>query len=831
MAIPIAIYGLRPVDSDRFQPESVPLTFVKLNATINTFISVVNITQFYKNRGDTPIECEYVFPLNDNGVLTRLAVQFDDGRELTAQVDEKKEAEDRYNQAITSGHSAVLARTNEPDRMILNIGNLPPNGRAKVTVIYTSPLTVVNEQWKFFIPVAMTPLYNLDSSFEDQDSEVTDLTLVKAENCPYTIGFTIQIQSGSEIQELKSLNHQIDIEYLENRTKATVTLAQGTTYKPDRNFILTFYTSEAYSPKAISECNDGEFTSMLSFIPKFLEEGETEDDIEGSGEYIFILDRSGSMNGERIAMATKAAVLFLKSLPADSKFNIISFGSGFSSMFEGSVTYNRENMNRAINEVSRFGADMGGTEILEPINHVLGQDTDPQYPKSIFLLTDGQVSSPDKVVKLVAENSAKARVHTIGIGEGVSTYLIKDVAKAGKGTFSFVSKNEDLISTVTAALRRTILPAMTRWTLNLDADIVPNPSTLPTMYFNEPFVIFARTPHKINQASIKAYNTKTREYETFDILPEDYHTIIGDNLEKLWHKHKMRELELEISRGKNELKQSVIDISLKYQIPSKYTAYIAVEQRPDPVSGESQYVKIPISLTSDADQDSSDEGLRVHYSMQSSPRSYGVARLRRRSAVPLYHSGSSNSSSRSREGPSPKRRCAVPLSHSGSSSSSPGSLGGPSPKRWCGVPLSDSGFEDSPRPGYDRNMEEGVKECSFVGTVDIVSLPYSKAEPIAQEPIVVGYMIIVTLQEPQGFWELSSLSGVVSVPVKPHEFESIADSDQVWATLIALAYLEKNYSDKIDDWVLVQRKAKRWLKNNGVGDSLFELTTRLVQDA
>jgi hypothetical protein len=194
-------------------------------------------------------------------------------------------------------------------------------------------------------------------------------------------------------------------------------------------------------------------------------------------------------------------------------FNIISFGSGFSSMFEGSVKYNRENMNRAINEVSRFGADMGGTEILEPINHVLDQETDPQYPKSIFLLTDGDVSSPEQIVKVVAENSAKARIHTIGIGEGVSTYLIKEIAKAGKGTSSFVSKNEDLSSTVTAALRRTILPAMTRWTLNLNADIVPNPSTLPTIYFNEPFLIFARTTHEVKQqASIKAYNTKRREY-------------------------------------------------------------------------------------------------------------------------------------------------------------------------------------------------------------------------------------------------------------------------------------------------------------------------------
>jgi uncharacterized protein YegL len=770
MDVSLHICGLRPVDLYRFNPGLVPLTFIKVNATINTFISVVSITQFYRNQGSTPIECEYVFPLDDNGVVTRLAVQFDDGRELTAQVNDKKESENRYNRAIGGGHTAVLARTNEPDKMILNIGNLPPNSRAKVTVVYTSPLSVVNEQWKFFIPVAMTPLYNQDYHFRDPDSEVTDFPVVRAENCPYTIGFTIQIESGSVIQDLKSLNHQIDIEYLENRTKATVTLAQGTSYKPDRNFILTFYTNEAYKPKAIREDSDGEFTSMLSFIPKFKEQNETEDDLEGSGEFIFILDRSGSMEGERISMATKAVVLFLKSLPADSRFNIISFGSVFSSLFENSVIYNRETMNSAINQVSSYKADMGGTEILKPINHVLNQESDPQYPKSIFLLTDGDVSSPDHVVKVVAENSARARVHTIGIGEGVSTYLVKEVAKAGKGTYSFVSKNVDLNSTVTSALKRTILPAMTTWTLNLNADIVPNPSTLPTIYFNEPFLVFARTSHDINhQASIRAYNTKTRDYEIFEILPEDYHTIIGDNLEKLWHKHKIRELELEISRGKSELRQRVIDISLKYQIPSKYTAYVAVGE--NTISGESQYVKIPISLTSDATEESSDECY-----IYRAPSTFNIISM----------TGSSR-------GAVSSRRCDI------------------------AYPLSVSQNFNS----LDSDMEDSADECFIFRNV--------QPTPPPKEKVVVGYMSIVSLQEPQGFWELYSLSEVASVPEKPYELENLPDSDQVWATLIALAYLEKDYGDKIADWELVQRKARRWLKNKGVEGSLFELASRLVQ--
>jgi len=51
------------------------------------------------------------------------------------------------------------------------------------------------------------------------------------------------------------------------------------------------------------------------------------------------------MGGSRIQKAKEALVLFIKSLPQDTYFNVISFGSGSSSLFPKSVKYNDKEVN------------------------------------------------------------------------------------------------------------------------------------------------------------------------------------------------------------------------------------------------------------------------------------------------------------------------------------------------------------------------------------------------------------------------------------------------------------------------------------------------------
>ena len=58
--------------------------------------------------------------------------------------------------------------------------------------------------------------------------------------------------------------------------------------------------------------------------------------------------------------------------------------------------------------------------------------------KRIFILTDGQVNNPASVILQAKEHSDSTRVFTFGLGSGCDRFLVKQTAKAGRGTHTIV---------------------------------------------------------------------------------------------------------------------------------------------------------------------------------------------------------------------------------------------------------------------------------------------------------------------------------------------------------------------------------------------------------
>ena len=117
--------------------------------------------------------------------------------------------------------------------------------------------------------------------------------------------------------------------------------------------------------------------------------------------FYVLVDCSGSMVGEnKIDLAREAMLLFIRSLPMGSHFNIIRFGSGFDILFKNepiTAVYDEDTAKKAENLTRTMGADFGGTELLKPLKYLKSHPPIQGRSRQVFLLTDGEVSNTDEV--------------------------------------------------------------------------------------------------------------------------------------------------------------------------------------------------------------------------------------------------------------------------------------------------------------------------------------------------------------------------------------------------------------------------------------------------
>ncbi|XP_070766742.1 von Willebrand factor A domain-containing protein 5B1 [Enoplosus armatus] len=197
---------------------------------------------------------------------------------------------------------------------------------------------------------------------------------------------------------------------------------------------------------------------MLNFCPDL--KSISSDLRKVHGEFIFLIDRSGSMSGVNINRVKDAIVVILKSLVPGCLFNIIGFGSTFKSLFTTSQTYEEEALALACEYVRKIRADMGGTNILAPLNWILRQPMFSGHPRLLFLLTDGAVSNTGKVIELVRSHARYIRCFTFGIGQTACRRLVQGLATVSKGTAEFLADGERLQPKMIRSLKKTMSPVL-----------------------------------------------------------------------------------------------------------------------------------------------------------------------------------------------------------------------------------------------------------------------------------------------------------------------------------------------------------------------------------
>ncbi|KAG7083000.1 hypothetical protein JMJ78_0008451 [Colletotrichum scovillei] len=472
------ICGLYYIDPHRHQKHArqyLPTLSQSVHARIIASTSRTTLTQTFVNPSSTaPIpELRYTFPLYDGVSVVAFTCTINNDRVIRGVVQEKTAARKTYNQAVAKGQTAGLLEQlpDASDVFTTTIGNVLAGAQIAVEIEYLGELKHDAEVdgIRFIIPTSIAPRYG---AFPGE-------LLAKPANVSAEDGIRIvvdaQVPAGSFIKSIQSPSHPISVSIGSTSTMranatpslqlASATLSLGTA-QLERDFIVQVIATNTSNPVAVLETHPAiphQQALMATLVPKFKIAAT-------KPEVVFICDRSGSMEGNKMQDLKNALKVFMKSLPVGSMFNICSFGSRHDFLFPKSVMYDQNTMETAMRHIDTFSANYGGTQIYNPIESTFKRrhiDLDLET----FVLTDGEVWDQDRlfgmVNRMLSESKGAIRLFTLGVGSGVSHSLIEGLARAGNGFSQSVSEGEKMSGKVVRMLKGALTPHVNDYTLEV----------------------------------------------------------------------------------------------------------------------------------------------------------------------------------------------------------------------------------------------------------------------------------------------------------------------------------------------------------------------------
>ncbi|MGC4073650.1 MAG: VWA domain-containing protein [Nibricoccus sp.] len=162
-----------------------------------------------------------------------------------------------------------------------------------------------------------------------------------------------------------------------------------------------------------------------------------------------VIDRSGSMSGDKIEKAREAALEALSRLGADDVLSVVAYDSSVETL----VPAQRVGDGRRIAAAIRSIRANGGTALFGGVSQGAAEIRknleDRRYIHRVILLSDGQAnvgpSTPDDLGRLGAALMKEGvSVTTVGLGLGFNEDLMTRLAQRSDGNTYFVESSEDL---------------------------------------------------------------------------------------------------------------------------------------------------------------------------------------------------------------------------------------------------------------------------------------------------------------------------------------------------------------------------------------------------
>ena len=617
LVIPFSIFAKTNLIDENEKAEDT----IYIKSSINEIFASTEILQYFKNTLPTSIELFVSFPIKKEISLSKFEITIGN-RKVISKIMKKEIAKEKYDESISKGNTGFISEyIPETDDYTIKIGNIAPNEFVQLQAFFYQRITSQDMSYEFNI-MEKYPTFH----YENIDQEKFRNKKIKAK-------FLIKAQSkitrliAPFYDEKAQKNSFFDIYFDDDYTTANIyyiknpdeqtnidTIGKGLGGQVNKptfysTFCILFRTANMNRPTLFYQYNPelNETSYAINYIYSsnkinipipstpdldnkviYTVKYEQNKNFNTPGLFILLVDQSGSMWGNSIQLVKKALLSFIEIIPKGSYFHLLGFGSHLKKYSEEPVEYNKDNIEKYKEIISEIEADLGGTNIGEPLKYIFENENyeNIKLSKNIFLLTDGHVNNRDKCIDLITKNSHKFRVHAIGIGDNFDKILVERSGKVGKGSSFFVNNVENIETVLLNILIKCLRPYLidinfkfNNYEKNLKNKIISSTVTNDFSYQDEiiNFSFILDEKSKINFS--ENINILITAKDPINLIKENIYFKKNENIIKLSDGDEMAKMLVGDALKNNlefiENEKREIDFATKYQILSKNTAIFA----------------------------------------------------------------------------------------------------------------------------------------------------------------------------------------------------------------------------------------------------------------
>lgn len=549
-----------------------------VKVVINNGFCRTEVDQIFINEGDIDMEAIYSFPLPRKASLSELSLWIN-GKEEIGEVLEKEKAKEIYEQQKAKGNDSALAEKDEYKTFNVNVHPVRAGEQTRVRLVYYQPLEIDLNIGRYVYPLAEGGIDEERIAFWSVDDKVLG-----------SFSFDLILKSAFPVKEVRMPGYEdrAQIKQSDNSKEDAsegneyhVRISEPEGFKLSRD-IVCYYRLKDDVPARLElipyKKGPGDEGSFMVVVTP----GASLKRIAEGTDWTFILDRSGSMGGEKIKTLADGVSRVIGKMSQNDRFRVITFNNSAEDYSGGYINATPENIQSMIERLKNLQAS-GGTALFAGLEKGC-KGLDDDRTTGIILVTDGvaNIGPTHESAFLQLLEGFDIRLFTFVIGNSANRPLLDKLAKKSNGFAMNISSSDDIIGRIIQAKAKVLHENFHDVKLSFHGEKVKNitPAETGSLYMGQQLVMFGKYNGSGEvEIEMQAKISGTQHsWKCTALLPEA--DTDNPEIERLWALSAIEDRMEEIrEKGEtNKLRDEVVDLGTKYSLVTDYTSMVVLAE-------------------------------------------------------------------------------------------------------------------------------------------------------------------------------------------------------------------------------------------------------------